>query len=341
MANRRGKFEIDLDNYKSLKYEQLSFTFDTFQQYGEVILNKGNGETDEGLKELTFGDMGYSSKGLTKTEEEDILAVCIDTTELFKKQSKQKTVAEIVSLCTSDKVNGKNHPKSKKFNQTTYEDLFKKNGFVVKRKVNLLNTSEFKKLEKKQVASMLRAHEMWVDKDPKGKRLIATNVSFKGFVADNIDLSGAIFVNCEFIESSFYKTKLFRTHFINSTFERTDIAKANISDGLFSDCDFGEDACITDTEIDNSLFMNCFFGEDCFLQNKVNKSVFSNVSMEKCLSFTSISNTRIEHCNFLNSNMQAMCIKDCYFNKTKFTYVDKIINSCWVRGKMIFEFIEI
>lgn len=119
----------------------------------------------------------------------------------------------------------------------------------------------------------MKAHQLWLDGDPRGVRLKLHDCSFKpqsftnydfqqAFIVD-VDFSSSLFVNCDFSHAwmnnvSFHAARLYSCVFNGAELHRVDFQNAALGDNEFRH-----------TEIVSSIFSNAHIKDTYWLNSKV------------------------------------------------------------------------
>ena len=185
-----------------------------------------------------------------------------------------------------------------------------------------------------ELDEIIRLHKLWLDKEESGVKAVFTDCDLSDHRLINVDLTGAIvrnvdFINTKIIQSklnscSFYDCYMYESNFEGSEFfnscmignraKRIKLRATNFSFCSISDSNFRE-SCLSSTR-----FINTDINGSTFRNSDFSCSTFENTIFNDC----EISDSSFAHCNNIPSNL---------FSYSKISNID--LNNSPLQNKII------
>jgi len=137
---------------------------------------------------------------------------------------------------------------------------------------------------------------------------------FEGLMLTGADLTGKLFMDCQFISCRISDSKLTASNFRNCRFQDCELTLLKVANAGFSNCEFKNTMLqgINFSESTNSLFYSDFL--DC----EIRHCFFSNMDLKKKV-FTG---SRFRDCEFFKIDFRDANFKKAEFTETPFSECD-------------------
>ena len=165
---------------------------------------------------------------------------------------------------------------------------------------------------KENVLEIFSSHQQWLKTEgTKGSCALFMHTSFEGFDSTGIDISKAVFKNCNFSKSILNGEKLIGTEFNHCNLTEAQISFKEITHVTFEKCELSF-ANFTAELIEHCALKQCSGLDVSFVKCGIIKTQFNEVELKNA--------------NFNSSLIESCTLANCTFNVSDFSY-SQIVNS--------------